>query len=343
MIRYIVRHINLMLFTLFALSVASFALAYLFPADPLVNLSGVQRLSEEEFNLLSEKYAMNESIIIQYLQYMSLLFQGDWGISFSSGLPLGDEIKRSLPASIELSAYSLVISMLVGVPLGFFAGLRHNKHTDYVLLGVSVAGYSVPVFWLALLLIMLFALQLPLFPLSGRISLLFDIPYSTGFILPDIWLSDINNKTAATINAIEHMILPTLAISVVNTAIVLRLTRSAVLDVMGSDFVQAAYSRGLTVSQVIFRHGIRNVLLRILPLLALQTSTLLTNAMIVEVIFSWPGIGNWLLQAIYQRDFPAIRAGMLAVSAFVVIVTVLIDLFARLIDPTQGAPRRGSL
>ena len=342
-IKYIARHLNLMLLTLFALSIFSFWLVYLFPGDPLINLSGIQNPSELQEQFLREKYRLDSSVVTQYIQYVSLMFQGDWGISFSSGLPLWDEVMRSLPASIELTFYAMVVSLIFGIPLGFVAGLKHHRMTDYSLLGLSVAGYSIPVFWLALLLIMLFSLQFSFLPLSGRISLLFDVPYQSGFILFDIWASEMSEKWQATGNALLHMIMPTMSIAIVNTAIIFRLTRRSVVDVMSSEFIQAAYSRGLTDTQVIARHGIRNVLLPILPLLAMQISTLLTNAMIVEVIFSWPGIGNWLIQAIYQRDFPAIRAGMLAVSAFVVMLTVLIDLLARLIDPTQDAERRGTV
>ena len=342
MMRFIARHLNLLFMTLVALSFFSFWLAYLFPGDPLINLSGQNYLSDQQYAELTAKYRLNDHFLLQYWQYLVLMFEGDWGISFSSGLPLWDEVMESLPASIELAAYALTLSLLFGIPLGFWAGLRHHKKTDYTLLSLSAVGYSVPVFWLALILILVFSLQLGWLPLSGRISLLFDVPHYSGFILVDILVSDIEGKRAAMINAIQHMIMPTLSITIVNTAIIVRMTRRSVVEVMSSEFIQAAYTRGLSDYQVIMRHGVRNALLPILPLLAMQTTTLLTNAMIVEVIYSWPGIGNWLIQAIYQRDFPAIRAGMLAVSSVVVLITVSIDLFARLIDPTQEAENRAA-
>ena len=342
MMRFVLRHVNLLLMTLFALSFFSFCLVYLFPGEPLTNLSGVSALTEQQTADLVAKYQLNAPFLAQFWQYLLLMFEGDWGISFSSGLPLWSEIQESLPASIELASYALILSLLLGIPLGFWAGLRHHKRADYALQSLSAIGYSVPVFWLALLLILVFSLQLSWLPLSGRISLLFDVPHYTGFIVIDIIASDIEHKQAALLSALQHMIMPTLSITIVNTAIIVRMTRRSVVQVMSSEFIQAAYTRGLSDYQVIMRHGVRNALLPILPLLAMQTTTLLTNAMIVEVIFSWPGIGNWLIQAIYQRDYPAIRAGMLAVSSVVIVITVSIDLFARLIDPTQDSANRAA-
>ncbi len=186
MFRYILRHVNLLVLTLFVLSFFSFWLAFLFPGDPLINLSGQNHVSPEQYAELYEKYNMNGSFLQQYWRYLMLLFEGDWGLSFSSGLPLWQELSHSLPASLELSTYALVLSLILGIPLGFVAGLQHHKPMDYGILTISVLGYSMPVFWLALILILIFSLQLGWLPLSGRVSLLFDIPHQTGFILIDI-------------------------------------------------------------------------------------------------------------------------------------------------------------
>lgn len=330
----LIRYTNLVLITLFVLSLLSFCLAYLFPGLPAENLTGIRVDSVSELHVSHSEYAAN-NVFSQYWYYMTQLFAGDWGYSFSSGLPLYAEIGRYLPASIELSAYALTLSFLVGLPLGFLAALRHHKATDYSLLSLSVVGYSVPVFWLAIILILVFSLQLGWFPLSGRVSLVFEIPDVTGFILIDIFLTDTVDQQDALIDAIRHLILPTLSIAIVTTTLILRITRRSLIATLNSEFILAAYARGLTPMQVLMRHGIRNAVIPILPLLAMQFPTLLTNAMIVESIFSWPGIGNWLIQAIYLQDYPAIRAGMLAVSALVVIFTMSIDLIIRLTDPRR--------
>jgi cationic peptide transport system permease protein len=343
MANVLLRYANLVLVTLFVLSLLSFLLAYLFPGQALENLTGL-RFSELTTQQSSQmKYAIDGNIFIQYGHYMSELFAGNWGVSFSSGLPLYEDIGYYLPASIELSAYALFLSFFIGLPLGFLAALRHHKLTDYSLLSVSLLGYSIPVFWLALIMILVFSLQLGWFPLSGRISLIFEIPNITGFILIDILLSDSIDKQAALVDAVRHLILPTLSIAIVTTTLILRITRRSVIETLNSEFILAAYARGLTPRQVLMRHGVRNALIPILPLLAMQFPTLLTNAMIVESIFSWPGIGNWLIQAINQQDYPAIRAGMLAVSVLVVIFTMSIDLTIRLTDPRRRRAERAAI
>ncbi|MDP5130771.1 MAG: ABC transporter permease [Paraglaciecola sp.] len=340
MLRVVLRFTNLVVLTLLALSFFSFVLIYLFPGEPLANLSGIPNPSPQEIEQLQHLYHRDSVFIVQYWYYLIDLFSGNWGLSFSSGLSLSSEVARTLPASIELSTYALLLSFIVGLPLGFLAGLRHHKTTDYALLSVSVLGYSIPVFWLAMLLILGFSLQLGWFPLSGRISLLYEVPRISGFILLDILWADIENKSDVFIDAVRHLILPTLSIAAFTTTIILRIMRRSFIETMNSDYVQAAVARGLTSRQVIWKHAIRNSLMPILPLLGMQFTTLLTNAMIVEVIFSWPGIGNWLIQAIYQRDYPAIRVGMLAVATLVVIFTMTIDLFLRLVDPKKSKVER---
>ena len=343
MANVLLRYVNLVLVTLFILSLLSFLLAYLFPGEAVENLTGLRFKDLTTLQSNEIQYSLEDNMFFQYWHYMGELFAGNWGVSFSSGLPLFEDIGHYLPASIELSAYALFLSFFIGLPLGFLAALQHHKLTDYSLLSVSLLGYSIPVFWLALIMILGFSLQLGWFPLSGRLSLIFEIPSITGFILIDILLSDYIDKQAALIDALRHLILPTLSISIVTTTLILRITRRSVIETLNSEFILAVYARGLTSRQVLMRHGIRNALIPILPLLAMQFPTLLTNAMIVESIFSWPGIGNWLIKAIYQQDYPAIRAGMLAVSVLVVLFTMSIDLTIRLTDPKHRRAERAAI
>ncbi|MEP7706177.1 ABC transporter permease [Paraglaciecola sp. 25GB23A] len=340
MLKVILRFFNLVVLTLLALSFFSFILIYLFPGDPLTNLSGIANPNPQQLEILNQTYHRDSAFLIQYWYYLIDLFSGNWGLSVSSGLSLADEVARTLPASIELSTYALILSFIIGLPLGFLAGLRHHKTTDYALLSASVLGYSIPVFWLAMLLILGFSLQLGWFPLSGRISLLYEVPRISGFMFLDIIWSDIDNKSEVILDAFRHLILPTLSIAAFTTTVTLRIMRRSIIETLNSEYIQAAVARGLTSRQIIMKHALKNALMPILPILAMQFTTLLTNAMIVEVIFSWPGIGNWLIQAIYQRDYPAIRVGMLAVSTLVVMFTMTIDLLLRLIDPKKSKVER---
>lgn len=343
MTSYLLRRINLLLVTLFILTIASYALAYLFPGEALQNLSGQLNPNDTTYAALSEKYAMDAHPIFGFFTYLGHLLHGDWGTSINSGKPVLDEILSHLPATLELSTYALFMSLLIGIPVGFWAGIRFHRSVDYAVMTGSVVGFSIPVFWLALILIMLFSLNLGLLPMSGRISLLFDIPERSGFIVLDILLSDIPNKREALYNAFLHMILPTLSITIVTSAVVMRITRRSVADVIQSDYIKAAIARGLSRTQAMWRHGVRNALLPIMPQIVMQFTVLLTNAMIVELIFSWPGIGNWLLQAIYQRDYPAISGGMLAVSAVVIFFTLTMDVLVRALNPLKRRDVHGTI
>ncbi|MDF2179586.1 ABC transporter permease [Aliiglaciecola sp. CAU 1673] len=333
MLVYLGRRLNLLVITLFILCAGSFALAFLFPGDPLTNLSGLANPDEQLRQQLMHKYALDQGFFASLWQYFQLIFAGDWGISMRSGSSVFEEVTRTLPASIELSVYAMVLSLFIGLPLGIFSGLSHRKALDRGILSFSLIGYSVPVFWLALLMILVFALKLGVLPMSDRVSLLYDVPLNTGFVLLDILQSDMEHREAALQNAFAHLILPTLSLTVFTCSLIVRLTRRSVINVMDSDYIKAAYAKGMSRSEVVWQHGLKNALIPIMPQLVMQFTLLMTNAMIVEVIFSWPGIGEWMIQAIYQRDFPSIRGGMLAVSVVVVSFTISMDVLLKLLYP----------
>ncbi|AYA63746.1 ABC transporter permease [Alteromonas sp. RKMC-009] len=343
MIQILIRYATLFITTMLVLAALSFALAYLFPGDVLVNLTGITPQNEAQRAALIRQFQLDKPYLFQFIYYVQQLLQGNWGYSFISGLPLRQEIGIAMPATIELSAYALFIAIFVGVPLGCYAGLRSYTKRDYLINSASMVSYSFPVFWIALVFILFFSLNLGVVPLSGRVSLLFDVPPQTGFILIDIIIADSVDSGLALSDALIHLLLPTVSIALVSTASMVRLTRRSVIDVLKSPYIAAAESRGLSKRQIFFRHILRNALLPILPLMAIQITTLITNAMIVETLFSWPGIGNWLIQAIYQRDYPALRVGMLAVATVVISFTIMIDLFNRFIDPSREKYERGTV
>jgi cationic peptide transport system permease protein len=343
MINLLLRYINLMVVTITILVIISFSLAYMFPGDTLTNISGIVPQSEEQRMALEAAFKLDRSIFVQFWYYLDNLVSGDWGVSFSSQVSLLDEISTAFPATLELIIYALLISIFIGIPIGFIGGIWHHKPFDFGVVTFSVVSYSFPVFWLALIFITIFCLQLGYLPLSGRVNFLYEIPHNSGFILWDILVADTPNKKDAFADALRHLILPTASIAVVTTAIFIRFTRRSIMDEMRKGYIDAAKSRGFTTKQIFFKHGLRNSLLPIIPLMALQISTLMTNAMVVETIFSWPGIGNWLIQAIYQRDYPAIRIGMLVVSVFVVTFTITIEFISRAFDPARDKFERGAV
>ena len=343
MIQILIRYTTLLILTLLVLAVMSFSLAYLFPGDTLENLTGLVPQNDIQRQALEKQFMLDRAYPVQFFHYSGNLLTGEWGYSFTSGLPLRQEVGIALPATIELATYAMLMALFVGIPLGYYAGIRCYSTTDHLINSASITTYSFPVFWFALLLILIFSLQLDAAPLSGRISLLYNIEPTTGFILLDILLSDIENKSLAFKDALSHLGLPTFAIGAITTASMVRITRRSVIDVKHRPYIAAAVSRGLSSWQIFFRHVLRNALLPILPLMAIQITTLITNAMIVETLFSWPGIGNWLIQAIYQRDYPALRIGMMAVSTLVITLTILVDLFNRVIDPSREKYERATV
>ena len=343
MINYILRRFILLLFVLFSLTVLTFSLSFLFPGDPLNNLSGYQEITVNQLAYLEQKYKIDSDYVTQYLAFLSRIFEGDLGISFNSQAPIFEQLNRIFPATVELAVYSLLVSIFVGIPLGIISAHYHQRLPDQAILATSLIGYSMPVFWWALLVILVFALQLGWFPTAGRIGLVFEVPHLTGFILVDILYSDVEYKYEALANALKHMALPTLVLTTYPTTVLIRYTRNSMLSVLDTNYIKTARAKGLSLLQVLVRHGLRNALLPVVRMIGLQFSSLITLAMITEVIFSWPGVGRWLIDAIYQRDYPAIQGGLLALSTFVIIVTITSDIVYKWFNPVSRTQMNGKL
>lgn len=340
---YILRRIGLLIFMTLVLSIFTFSLAYMFPGEPLSNLSGIPSSNFTQQNVLEERYLYNSNYFIQYLAFLGRIIQGDWGVSFASGDSVFTHIMTLLPATLELCLYALIVSIFVGVPAGIIGSAYYKRWPDKLINSTTIVGYSMPVFWLALLLIMTFSLKLGWFPMSGRMGLLYEIPSSTGFILIDIALAGFPYKGMAFLDALHHLTLPTIVLAMYPTTVLVRFTRESMLRIMDQSFIKTARAKGLNRYQLIKRHALRNALLPVIKQIGLQFSTLITLAMITEVIFSWPGIGRWLIDSIYQRDFPAIQGGLMAVSLFVILATIIAELTYTLFDPLSRNQAHGKV
>ena len=340
---YILRRLGLFLFMILMLSIFTFSLSYLFPGDPLSNLSGIPTGNFSQHSELEDKYMYDSNYVMQYLAFLERIFQGDWGVSFASGDNVFQHILDLIPATLELCVYALIVSVVVGVPAGILASAYTRRWPDKLISSTTMIGSSIPVFWLALLLIMIFSLKLGWFPMSGRMGLLFEIPPNTGFILIDIMLAGFPYKGEAFIDALHHLTLPTIVLAMFPTTVLVRFTRDSMLKVMDQSFIKTARAKGLNRRQLIMHHALRNALLPVIKQIGLQFSTLITLAMITEVIFSWPGIGRWLIDSIYQRDYPAIQGGLMAVSMFVIIATIVAELTYTLFDPISRNQAHGKV
>ncbi|MBP6384814.1 MULTISPECIES: ABC transporter permease [Aeromonas] len=307
---YILRRISLLLITLLALTFVAYLLDY--------RLIGLQA-----------------SFWSGYPDFLSNILDGDLGLSSVSGLPVLDEIRHYFPATLILCATAFAISLLVGIPLGTLAALSQGKPLDLSIMTAGLIGYAVPVFWLALLVVMFFSLDLGWLPASGQISLLYDVPSITGIALIDVLMSHEPWRQAALHDALRHLILPSLVLAVVPTTEVIRHVRSSLIDVMKQNYIKAAASRGLSRRQIVWRHGLKNALPPVLPLLGLQLGSVLTSAMITEVVFEWHGIGRWLINSIALQDYAAIRGATLVVAGFVIFTSVSTELLTTIIYPAR--------
>lgn len=340
---YILRRIGLFVFMVLMLSVFTFLLSFLFPGDALSNLSGIPSNNFAQHTQLEDKYLYNSNYFMQYIAFLGRILQGDWGLSFASGGSVFSQILDLIPATLELSIYALFVSVVIGVPTGILASAYYKQWPDKLISSTTMIGYSMPIFWLALLLIMLFSLQLGWFPMSGRMSLLYEIPPTTGFILIDISLASFPYQGMAFIDALHHLTLPTIVLAMYPTTVLIRFTRESMLKVMDQNFIKTARAKGLNRRQLIIHHALRNALLPVIKQIGLQFSTLITLAMITEIIFSWPGIGRWLIDSIYQRDYPAIQGGLMAVSLFIIFATIIAELIYTLFDPLSRNQAHGKV
>lgn len=342
MLIFTLRRLNLFIFTFIVLTVLSFSLSFLFPGDALTNLTGQVNATPEQRTLLIEEYQYNSNIFKQYWAYLTHLFNGELGVSISSHLPISSEIINLLPATIELSVVALFIAMLIGIPIGFIAAVNHKKTTDNAIIIISMLGYSIPIFWLGLLAVFVFSIQLGWLPSAGRLSLVYEIDPVTGIQFFDILISNNEYKWQAFQDATLHIIMPACVVALAPMTIFIRLARTAMMEVLESSYITAAKAKGLTFWQIIYRHAIRNALVNVIRHIGLQFANLVTLAMVTEVIFSWPGIGRWLIESIFQRDYTAIQGGLLALSSFIFIVHILTDFIYAALNPLARDRKHGA-
>jgi len=309
--------------TLIGASVVAFALIRLIPGDPVTHLLGERGGDPEVVAEMRAKFGLDKPVVEQHLIFVKNAITGDMGESTVSRQPVSEEFWARFPATIELAAVGLFWAVLLGIPLGILAAVKKNSVFDYSVIGVSLIGYSMPIFWWGLILVIYFSVQWGLFPVSGRIDIMYDIPSVTGLLLIDTLLSE--EGLTAFWSALRHLILPAVVLGTIPLAVIARMTRSSLLEVLGEDFVRTAKAKGLSTFRVIYVHALRNALIPIVTVLGLLVGSLLTGAVLTERIFSWPGIGTWLVNSVTARDYPVIQGGVLYLAFLIVIVNLIVD------------------
>ncbi|GAB2995107.1 ABC transporter permease subunit [Psychrosphaera aestuarii] len=343
MLNYVLRKCYLLIFVTLGVTIFAFSLNYLFPGDVLSNMTGNLNISPELRQILSEEYRLDQNVIFQYFAYIHRITNGDWGVSFINDTSIFNQVFHALPATIELAVYALLYSFIVALPLGILASDSNRPWLDKPILALSLIGFSMPIFWLALIMILIFSINLGWFPVSGRLSLIYDIPVTTGFMLVDIWISELPYKMEAMLDALKHLIMPTFVLAAYPTTVLIRTTRQSMQNVLDTSYVKAAKAKGLSNFQVLKRHALRNGLLPVIQMLGIHFGTLITLAMVTEVIFSWPGIGLWLVDAIHQRDYPAIQGGLMVMSGMVFVATIIFDVIYMIFDPLARRHGHGKI
>ncbi|MBW8190375.1 ABC transporter permease [Neiella marina] len=339
--RYFIRKFNLLVITIFLLSLLSFSLLHLMPGLPLDALNPDGSLSLAEQRRLVEHYALEQGFWQQYAQYISNIFNGNWGTSRIDQIPIFDQMVSSFMSTLQLAVSAMALAMFIGVPLGIISAYYHGSWFDRTVTSMSLIGQSIPVFWWALMLILLLALGLQWFPLSGRIGLLYDIPEVSHILLIDIALADDEYQRAALWSAVRHIILPTLAISVIPMTALIQITRASLIDISEKNYIQAARAKGLSRYQVLWRHALPNYFSSFIRHVGALTNPLLTTTMVVEYIFDWPGAGRWLIHSLVAQDVPAIQACMLTISVFVICISIITDLLAAWSNPKERNQSHG--
>ena len=330
MLRFVLRRLALIVPTFFGVTLLAFALIHLIPGDPVENLSGERGMDPARRVRLLHQFGLDEPLPLQYARYVGQVLRGDLGYSLTTHDRVAREFGTLFPATVELAFFAMAFALLVGLPAGVLAAIKRTTVADYAVMGVSLTGYSMPIFWWALLLILFFSVQLGITPVSGRIAVQYDVPAVTGFMLIDTLLA---GDVAAFRSAFSHLVLPTIALGTIPLAVISRMTRSAMLEVLREDFVRAARAKGLPRWRVIVVHALRNALIPVVTVVGLQVGLLLSGAILTETIFSWPGIGNWLIHGVQSRDYPVVQGGILLVAGIVIAVNLAVDLLYGVVNP----------
>jgi len=326
---YVLRRLGLLVPTLLGLSILTFSLVHLVPGDPAAVMLG-ERATPEALTALRAELGLDRPLYEQYGRYLSGLLAGDLGRSLKTREKVAVEIGTRFPATFELALAAILFAAVFGVAAGILAARKRRSFVDAAVMAGSLAGVSMPIFWLGLLAILLFSVQLHWLPLAGRIDPSLAVPRLSGFLLIDTLLA---GRFDAFVDVARHLVLPAWVLGTIPLAVIARMTRAAMLDVMTQDYVRTAWAKGLSERRVLLVHVLKNALIPTMTVIGLQFGYLLGGAIITETIFAWPGVGRWLVLAVSARDFRAVQGGVLLLATLFVVVNLVVDLLYAVADP----------
>jgi peptide/nickel transport system permease protein len=329
MISYTIRRILMLIPVLIGMSLITFSIVHLIPGNPAQVILGEQA-TPQAIESLEQQLGLNEPYFLQYGNYMIGLVQGDLGTSIRSKSEISSEIWPFLAGTIELTIFAMVFAIIIGVNAGIISAWKQNSLFDYTAMIIALIGVSMPIFWLGLMQQWVFAQELGWLPAFGRHNPRDPVEAVTHFYLLDTL---INGRTDQFWTSFKHLILPGVALGTIPMAIIARMTRSSMLEVLRSDFIRTVEAKGSRTISVVYRHGFKNAVIPVLTVVGLQTGTLLGGAILTETIFSWPGVGRYVYEAIGNRDYPVIQSGILVIATMFVMINLIVDLLYSYIDP----------
>lgn len=329
MLKYILKRLALLLPVILGVSILVFLVMHVFTTDPASIILGQHATADQVANL-REELGLNKPLYLQYFDFIGGVFKGSLGNSLITKTSVTGEILARFPATIELALAAIIIASIVGVIVGVISAVKQNSIVDYLSMIGALLGVSMPIFWLGLMLIVLFSVKLHWLPVSGRIQIGMEPAHVTGFYLLD---SLITGNMAAFKSSLQHLTLPAIALASYSTAIIARMTRSTMLEIVKQDYIRTARAKGLFEKVVILKHALRNALIPITTVIGLQLGSLLGGAVLTETVFSWPGVGSYTIDAIMKSDYPVVQGAVMILAVVFVLVNLVVDLLYAYLDP----------
>ena len=326
---YIIKRLLNILIMLFAVSIIVFLLVRLIPGDPARTMAG-EHASKEILEEMRKKWGLNKPLWEQYLIWLKYAMRGDFGRSILTHESILTEILERFPNTLELSLFAMLFASTIGITTGIISAVKRYTLFDYISMFLALFGVSMPIFWLGIMLVLLFSIKLNLLPTGGRLSVFYSIKPITHLYLID---SLITLNFGAFLDTLKHLILPSVALGTIPMAFIARITRSSMLNVISQDYIRTARAKGLTEKTVIMKHALRNALIPILTSAGTEFAMLMGGAVLTETIFSWPGLGTYIVQAVNARDYPAIQGAVIFVAFIVALVNLFVDILYAYIDP----------
>ncbi|MFD2761435.1 ABC transporter permease [Lentibacillus juripiscarius] len=329
MLKYIFKRLIMIIPVLIGVSILTFSLIHLIPGDPAKSMLGT-KATETQLELLREELGLNDPYVVQYGNFLGKILQGDLGESIQSNESIAYELLQKLPATIELTVFAMILAIVIGVVAGVIAAVKQYSWFDNISMTGALFGVSMPIFWLGLMMILVFSVQLQLLPPSGRLSSSVELETVTNFYLLD---SILTWNWIAFKDAFFHLLMPGLALGTIPMAIIARMTRSSMLEIMRQDYIRTAHAKGLRKQLIVFRHALKNAFLPVLTVIGLQFGFLLGGAVLTESIFSWPGVGRYVYLSVLGRDYPVVQSTILIIATIFVFVNLITDLLYKYFDP----------